>query len=56
MLRRITYWSYGCLNQFKNDRNKTIENINNSDMIFSLKRKFKPFSKKNKINWIQLVE
>ena len=40
----------------KNDRNKTIENINNSDMIFSLKRKFKPFSKKNKINWIQLVE
>ena len=40
----------------KNDRNKTIENINNSDMIFSLKRKFKPFSKKNKINWVQLVE
>ena len=40
----------------KNDREKTIENINNSDMIFSLKRKFKPFSKKNKINWVQLVE
>ena len=40
----------------KNDRNKTIENINNSDMIFSLKRKFKPFYKKHNINWIQLVE
>ena len=40
----------------KNDRKKTIENINNSDMLFTLKRKFKPYSRKNKIEWVYLVE
>ena len=40
----------------KNDREKTIENINNSDMLFALKRKFKPRSRKNKVDWVYLVE
>ena len=40
----------------KNNRKKTIENINNSDMLFSLKRKFIPKSEKNKTQWIHLFE
>ena len=40
----------------KNDRKKTIKNINNSQMIFPLKRKFIPCSYKNKTKWIHLVE
>ena len=40
----------------KNNRKKTIDNINNSDMLFSLKRKFIPNSKKNSTQWIHLVE
>ena len=40
----------------KNNRKKTIDNINNSDMLFSLKRKFIPYSNKDNIKWIHLVE
>ena len=40
----------------KNNRKKTIDNINNSDMLFSLKRKFIPNYNKNNYKWIHLVE
>jgi len=40
----------------KNERKQTIENINNSEMLYSLKRKFIPNSKKNNIEWVYLFE
>ena len=40
----------------KNVRKQTIENINNSEMLSGLKRKFIPNSKKNNIAWGYLFE